>query len=440
MRKSLFLFCVVYLFQTSWADEPFCPYPSGQNGDIWLLAGQSNCVGIAPMKQKIPPDPRILFFIHKASSCQWVTAEEPLGLLPRIPERLPAEATVGWNLMFAKALIQYTNRPIGLIRLGTGKSIPVAWDPELNNSEGRSSKQRFYVYDALIRRVISGGGYGKLKGMIWYQGESDAVEYPSASKDYKQNLIRFIRGIRQDTGNFDLPIVVVQLSRLIGGGVPGQSGQSDGGEVMQDMFRTYTLAWERVREAQRDVANEMENVYLVSTVDLYQMTDPIHLDFEAHERLAKRLAEVAASQVYKLPGYAGPIRLESITIEPTVHEVTGVAVPDRSTIRVKFNGVNGRLKSFGPPSGFSLRSGLEEDKRSIAHVFNLEMRIYKIDFDPKDHATVLLRICGQPDMFNSQYHASLFYGAGLSPFCTIMDENDVSLPAFGPVEVPNPLN
>jgi hypothetical protein len=141
-----------------------------------------------------------------------------------------------------------------------------------------------YLYGRMIQRVVDVGGYGRLKGMLWYQGESDAVQYPSASKVYERNLLTFIDRVRKDTGNPDLPIILVQLSRLVYNHLPGQPGMA-GDETYSDLYAAVTQAWDHVREVQRRVALERPNVYVVPAVDLYPMVDPIHIEFEASQRL-----------------------------------------------------------------------------------------------------------------------------------------------------------
>ena len=126
------------------------------------------------------------------------------------------------------------------------------------------------------------------------------------------------------------------------------------------------MRWETVREAQRRFAGQRDHVYLVSAADLYPMTDPIHLDFEAFERLGPRLGEVALSQIYKLPGHATPITLESIKLTDTLDDHTHKPVEGRSTIRVRFRGVNGKLHAQGNPSGFELRGPASNAEKNAA--------------------------------------------------------------------------
>jgi sialate O-acetylesterase len=198
---------------------------------------------------------------------------------------------------------------------------------------------------------------------------------------------------------------------------------------LSDAYATYTQAWEHVREVQRQMAQKRKNVYVVASVDCYPMVDPIHLDFGAFQRLGPRLAEVALSEVYQLPGHGTPIQLESIQVEPMRSYKTGEVVHGHTVIRVRFNGVTGRLRSAGRPSGFSLRfPEVGEDilKKGVPV-------IYATEFDPRDSAAVLLRLTGTPDSLKGVFKAVLYYGAGLDPYCNIADGKDMALPAFGPV-------
>ena len=100
----------------------------------------------------------------------------------------------------------------------------------------------------------------------------------------------------------------------------GVPGKSSGGEEMTDAFATYSRTWEAVREAQGRFAAERDHVFLVSAADLYPMTDPIHLDFEAFEHLGPRLGEVACAGLQAPPGHAASIALESIKLTDTLDD------------------------------------------------------------------------------------------------------------------------
>lgn len=421
-------------------DAVIHPYPEGDQGDLWLLGGQSNMFGNGRLLEEIEPDPRIQIYTHDN---EWKVARDPLDfyLSSDFPYDKPRDYTSppvhgsGLGLFFAKHVLQATNRPIGLIGIAWGKPMTMVWDPTLMDKG--QIPPAIYHYGTMIQRVIDTGGFGKLKGMVWYQGESDAVEYPSASKVYEQQLLTFIDRVRKDTGSPNLPIIIVQIARQVSNhqpGTPGKAGEAvpgtaDGPEEYDNLYETTTHAWEHVREIQRQLARKRENVYVVASLDLYPMVDPIHLDFAAYKRLGPRVGEVALSEVYKLPGHATPIELESIQMGPLHSYKTGQEVHGHTEIRVRLKGFTGKLQAPGQPSGFSVRfpnpgpSGID----SVAP-------IYAIDFDTKDPAVVLLRLAGQAAALKDR-KAVLYYGPGLNPYCNIVDEMDTAVPGFGPIEL-----
>lgn len=67
------------------------------------------------------------------------------------------------------------------------------------------------LYNQMINRTraaLENGG--KLTALLWYQGESDAIEKKLADQ-YKENLITFFKSVRADLNKDDLPII--QVSR-----------------------------------------------------------------------------------------------------------------------------------------------------------------------------------------------------------------------------------
>jgi sialate O-acetylesterase len=426
------------------------PYPAGSNGDLWLVGGQSNMAGFATLKTELPPDPRVLFY---ASNNEWMVAFEPFEQLfypSGVPHGMVPDYThlpvggAGPLHFFTDYVIKATSRPLGIIGVDAGKSMSMVWDPRLMDKGPMPPPP--YLYGPMIQRVIDTGGYGHLKGMLWYQGESDAVEFPEASKDYEDNLLTFIDRVRKDTGNPNLPIIMMQLSRLNYSHLPGRPGIA-GGKHYSDLNGTVTQAWEHVREVQRRAALLRPYVYLVPTVDLYPMVDPIHLEFEAFQRLGPRIGEVALSEIYKLPGHGKPIQLRSITVEPLPAFENGKPIPGRSLIRVRFSRVTGHLHATGRPSGFSIAfpdmpADVEKqvaDAGALSKAGSSSMPVlYTIEFDPADPTSVLLRLVGDPDSLKDRYRTVLYYGAGLNPYCNIVDDKDMAVPAFGPIPLGAP--
>jgi sialate O-acetylesterase len=155
-------------------------------GDLWVLAGQSNMEGVGDLVDVQPPNGLVNSFDQ---TDRWGIAEEPLHRLPdaadrvhwrrnqqKEPEKLTGEALqrfianrkkgAGLGLPFAVEMVRRTGVPIGLLPCAHGGTSMDQWDPSLRDKGGDS------LYGATIRRVRLVGG--KVTGLLWYQGESDA--------------------------------------------------------------------------------------------------------------------------------------------------------------------------------------------------------------------------------------------------------------------------
>ena len=258
---------------------------------------------------------------------------------------------------------------------------------------------------------------GNIKGIIWYQGETDAMN-PGAEDVYEAALLHLIDSIRSDTGIPDLPFVCVQIARFVWN------------------YNTHAHGFEKVRDIQRRAASLRKNVYTVSALDL-PLEDSAHISFEGHRRLGPRLAEIVLTEVYHQPGHATAIDLDTIE----------VLQPDnrRALIRVRFKGVNTRLVAPGLPTGFELRANLPaQEPHGPSAEFPIHV-IYRVDLDPENPDAVILGVfdnaqinTGGRKHFSLTEPFSIVYGPGNSPYVNIVDEKDIPIPAFGPIEVKSP--
>jgi len=107
------------------------------------------------------------------------------------------------------------------------------------------------VNSALSNLETNGINY-EISGMLWMQGESDALEDQAAS--YETNLINFIADIRSQFSTPEMPFIIARVRNYYG----GTSGQAD-----------------IVRAAQVTVAESMPYVSWFDT-DAYQMVNSGH--------------------------------------------------------------------------------------------------------------------------------------------------------------------
>ena len=355
-------------------------------GDLWVLAGQSNMEGVGDLVDFETPHP----MVHSFQSCeQWAVAEEPLHWLGESPRPIhhavwglpmpsspaPRETArakgSGLGLTFAKAMVEATGVPIGLIPSAHGGTSMQQWEPSRKHMGGES------LYGATLERVRANGG--KVAGILWYQGESDANLQDAPL--YEARMTALIESFRADFGQPDLPFYFVQLGGFVTAPDPG-----------------LVQSWNSVRESQRLLSSTLPNVGMVSAVDC-GLDDGIHIDTAGLKSLGRRLAAIALGQ----PAPA----LKSIAHDDAAH-----------TLRISFANVQGSLTAPGKPAGFSLRSA---DGTEAA-------LIYKTVLDGSD---AVLKLNDDP----SPAGLHLWYGYGLNPYCSITDTTGASIPAFGPFAV-----
>lgn len=406
MNTNLFLRCC---FLTLCGGVTLCaalPFPEAET-DVWVAAGQSNMQGYGVITHEYQANPAVRVY---DLSDQWVPAVPPthriFGATAPIFKTLifqmnPAMTEEGWkgsqaqdrrkplggvgpDLAFVEALATATGRKIVLVPCALGGTTLAQWCSALKDRGTES------LYGALLDRVAKVGG--RLRGIIWYQGESQAGK-PETVGSYEADFLDLVDSLRRDLNAPDLPILTVQIGRFM-----LQNRENEGG-------------WKTVQDKQRTVVRQRKNLWVVPALDL-PLDDLIHVSEGGQQRLGHRLAEVALSQVYGLADRGHPLELESWRLEPEKDMF-------HRCLRLSFSGVTGRLRAGDRPAGFVLDS---DDPKHDGPMVN------KVEFDPADPAAVLVwytKPIKEP--------VRLSYGLGYDVYANLVDERDMAVPAFGPV-------
>ncbi|KAJ2960732.1 hypothetical protein NQZ79_g3945 [Umbelopsis isabellina] len=393
-------------------------------GDIWILAGQSNIRGWGNLRdypdpnpcKPEEPNPRI----HSFQSCEsWALAEEPLHNLAESPRSIhkmipdptnggpgtptaPADYTGTWiankgaspGIPFASMYDSALHVPVGLIPCAHGGTTMAQWSPHYAEL-GQPS-----LYNAVIERVQSIGG--AVAGMLWYQGESDAMILEAAYQ-YKDNMTNFIQAIRRDLGHSELPIIYCQIGRCVSDETP--------------------VGWNVVRESQRQIAeSNMKNVAMVSAIDT-ALDDWIHVSRSGLSTIGRRMAKLAIA--LKLgEGRNNCITVSNLTLEHVQFEQNPKAAGSvRGYIVLDFQ----NLYSWGvsqPIYGFSIR---DSEGKDLHLIHNVTSEHPDPSLAPKIrlHLTPIHTIYEDRELF-------LWYGYGRNPICNLVDKDDMALPCFGP--------
>jgi sialate O-acetylesterase len=283
-------------------------------------------------------------------------------------------------LAFGKDLERRTGVPIGLLVCSHGGTSLAQWSPDLLDQGGAS------LYGSLARRIAAAGG--KVRGVAWYQGESDAMD-PATSRNYARSFAAFVRAVRELVADPTLAWVYVQIGCFY---VDGAS-------------REMVEGWDAVQDAQVRVESDIQPAAFTTAIDL-ALSDAIHVETAGLRRLGRRLGYLAHKVAYgSADGEIGP-RPAGVTV-----------APDRKTVEVKFDHVNGGLRPEGRAVGIVVYRGDDPVPPTRCEV-GADRRCVVLEYaDPLPAGAVL------------------YYGRGLNPACGLADEADLPVPVFGPVSL-----
>jgi sialate O-acetylesterase len=241
-----------------------------------------------------------------------------------LARREARESTVGagLGLSFGIAMADALGRRIGLVAAAHGGTTLEQWSPALKSRGGRS------LYGAMLERIARAGG--RLRGVLWYQGESDARLAEDAGT-YADRFDRWIAAVRSDTGCADLPVIAVQLGRVL-----------PAGEAAKEF-----PFWDLVREAQRTLPERTRATGVTTAVDL-PLTDGIHVSTAGLVRLGRRMARLALRLTVK----------PEIPPGPFVSGMETWATPGggSNALRIRFDGMTGGWQRMDAIRGFTLHA------------------------------------------------------------------------------------
>lgn len=194
-------------------------------GEVWICSGQSNMemrLSTTGAKEEISKANNLMlrhFKVEKAAAAapaddvkgQWVTATNP-----------SAGEFTGVGYFFGKMLQSELKTPIGLINISWGGSIAEAWtspmaiaaNPEIKaRCEGLAAVEKpapnktpSALYNGMLAPVIP---YA-IKGVVWYQGESNAGSGQAAY--YGRLLAEMVGDWRTQFHRGEFPFYICQLA------------------------------------------------------------------------------------------------------------------------------------------------------------------------------------------------------------------------------------
>jgi len=271
-------------------------------GEVWIASGQSNMQmalygggkepvfgSIDMIAQANNSNIRLFTVRHRSSE----TPKKDLNgkWLVSSPSNVSGFSAVAYS--FANYLNKVLDIPIGIIHSSWGGSPAEAWTDQktLNNIFEKSEIRNRHkdkaihhnpsgLFNAMINPLIP----FKIRGAIWYQGESNV----GRAKNYTKLMNNMIDGWRSQWNQGSFPFYFVQIAPNGAGGNTNKTSQAF------------------LREAQLMTMLQTENTGMVVTLDIgseYTVHPPEKI------LVGKRLAYWALVKDYKLGGisFSGPV-------------------------------------------------------------------------------------------------------------------------------------
>ncbi|HAA16868.1 MAG TPA: hypothetical protein DCE41_36210 [Cytophagales bacterium] len=222
---------------------------------VFILAGQSNMAGRAEIEEEdLETNPRIL---SMRRSGKIGLAQNPLHNYE------PGKNALGPGLPFAKALLEHLppEDTILLVPTAIGGTTVNMW---LNDVEHKN----YSLLTNFSDKVKLAQERGSIQGILWYQGESDALQENFDS--YEIEFPMLIEQFRELCGRENLPILTGDLP----------------------LFTTSPTQFNRLNDLMNATVQRDAFLYGVDSEGLTHIGDFFHIDSEGQRLLGSKYAEV----------------------------------------------------------------------------------------------------------------------------------------------------
>jgi hypothetical protein len=241
---------------------------------VFIFAGQSEAINSGTdtglMKpDALAPQSNVLFYNARThtpatGAVHWVTYQPPTGPGFMDCGHKNSQGSFGPEMTAANLISRkcYDGGPVGVFKFAVGATdLRNQWNPK-----------HPYLYPDMITALSNAmtalpretGHTGRVAGVFWTQGESDALAGTNAAAAYGTNLQNFVLALRRHFGEPQLPFVY--------GRILPQWQNSQG-----------------VRDAQQALTNTLHDVFMANADDL--LTPTLHYNNEGTITLGNRYAE-----------------------------------------------------------------------------------------------------------------------------------------------------
>lgn len=181
--------------------------------DIFLLIGQSNMQGVAPIGALDTIALKNVWLFNDKD--QW----EPARNLPKngmnrysTVKRIPT-VLFGPAYTFGRKIAAYTGRNIAIVSNARGATRIEWWQKGFQGDPEYNAPSDFNLYEEAVGRakaaLAAAPAGSKIKGILWHQGEADNAAQRSPL--YSARLKKLVNDLRKDLGDPNLPFIAGEV-------------------------------------------------------------------------------------------------------------------------------------------------------------------------------------------------------------------------------------
>lgn len=237
--------------------------------DMILIAGQSNAVGQGTMTG-LPTYANAARMWMLGNDDAFKAYSDPYDSNINQKDSTSVDAAFGFAFpgVMMDGVISTTKRDCAVVPCAKGGSGITSWAPE--------SAKDAALYISLLRRAYLAREYGRLRGLVWYQGEEDALNGTSGGS-YTTQFNAFVERLRTDLDDPAFPILIIGLHNE-----PTPLGSRP--------------AWAQIQNAQAAFTGKGIG-YVSAAGCAVQAGDTVHLSTPGQITLGQRIAPVLAALI-----------------------------------------------------------------------------------------------------------------------------------------------
>ena len=304
-------------------------------GDVYIIQGQSNAE--AEMRSgsaNSNENDFVRVYSFGTQNLSWLLNNNAWYIGQGDGGRNTNGNTGQWGLKLARMLVDSLNIPVAIFNGAHGGKVIAFFQAPTNYKTSLNSN-----YGRLYYRLNQTGLKDYVKAVFWSQGETDAsLTYATSTTDYKNAFITLKNAWQSDFPNME-KIYLFQIKN--GCGKPIEN-------LMQ------------VKEAQRQLAFENQDISIMSTAALIHHTDECHFPFiDGYELFAKRIFRLVQRDLYGM-ATSDEINPPMITYAYLTNDTTLVVGTDASQLSIDTIAEDFQLTNVDSPTITDIEASLNE--------------------------------------------------------------------------------